>query len=89
MDNKTLIESISSATSLNKDEVQSVIATFCEVLAERCVDMDSVIIPGFGQFEARKRRERVTVHPATGRRLLVPPKLVLNFKPSGVLKAKI
>lgn len=89
MDNKTLIESISSATSMSKDQVQTIISSFCEVLGERCVEMDCVIIPGFGQFEARKRKERLTVHPASGKKLLVPPKLILNFKPSGVLKSKI
>ncbi|MDE7510193.1 MAG: HU family DNA-binding protein, partial [Muribaculaceae bacterium] len=41
------------------------------------------------QFETKKRKERLTVHPATGRRLLVPPKLVVNFKPSGVMKSNL
>lgn len=89
MDNKTLIESIASASGISKEEVQSIINDFCQVLGERCVDLDTIIIPGFGQFEARKRNERLTMHPSTGLRLMVPPKLVMNFKPSGVLKSKI
>ncbi len=89
MDNKTLLESIASRTRLDKTKVQDVIASFCHVLADSCLEMDTIIIPGFGQFEARKRKERMTVHPATGQRLMVPPKLVINFKPSGVLKSKI
>lgn len=89
MDNKTLIESIASRTHLEKAKVQEIIASFCNVLADSCLDMNTVIIPGFGQFEARKRKERLTVHPASGQRLMVPPKLVINFKPSGVLKSKI
>ena len=89
MDNKTLIDSISSAAGIDREKVQSIVSSFCDVLAERCIDMDSIVIPGFGQFEARKRKERLTVHPATGQRLMVPPKLVMNFKPSGVLKNKI
>ncbi|MDE6271953.1 MAG: HU family DNA-binding protein [Muribaculaceae bacterium] len=89
MDNKTLIESIASRTRLDKTRVQEIISSFCGVLADSCLEMDTVIIPGFGQFEARKRKERLTVHPASGQRLMVPPKLVINFKPSGVLKSKI
>lgn len=89
MDNKTLIDYISSAVKMPSDDVSKIISDFCKVLGERCLDMDTIIIPGFGQFEPRKRKERLTVHPATGQRLMVPPKLVVSFKPSGVLKSKI
>jgi nucleoid DNA-binding protein len=51
--------------------------------------MDSVQVPGFGTFEPKKRDERVMVHPSTGKRMLVPPKVVVGFKISNVLKAKI
>ena len=43
----------------------------------------------FGNFEVKKRLERVIVNPTTGQRMLVPPKLVVAFKPSQILKAKI
>ena len=33
--------------------------------------------------------ERVITNPATGQRMLVPPKLVLGFKPISSLKDKI
>ena len=29
------------------------------------------------------------IHPSTGKRMLVPPKVVLGFKVSNVLKAKL
>lgn len=29
------------------------------------------------------------VNPSTGQRMLVPPKLVLNFKPNAVVKEKL
>lgn len=89
MDNRNFLDNVADATGMKPDEVQTLIGEFSKLLAERCVEMDTVIIPGFGQFEARKRKERLTVHPATGQRLMVPPKLVLGFKPSGVLKAKL
>ena len=45
-------------------------------------------VQGFGIFDVKKKLERVVVNPATKKRMLVPPKLVLNFKPSNVLKEK-
>jgi DNA-binding protein HU-beta/integration host factor subunit alpha len=43
---------------------------------------DSLMIPNFGTFEVKKKMERIMVNPSTGQRMLVPPKLVLNFKPN-------
>jgi DNA-binding protein HU-beta/integration host factor subunit alpha len=51
--------------------------------------MDTVVVPSFGAFEPKKRNERVMIHPSTGRRMLVPPRIVLTFKISQVLKAKL
>ena len=89
MDNKTLLDNIASDTGMKREEIQSVLNDFYDLLAERCVEMDTLVVPGFGQFEPKKRKERLTVHPSSGRRLLVPPKLVVGFKPSAILKGKI
>lgn len=51
--------------------------------------MDSVSIQGFGTFEPRKKLERIAVNPATGKRMLIPPKIVLSFKPGINIKNKL
>lgn len=89
MDNKTLIDNLAADTSLKKEDVQEMLNDFYTLVAEHCTEMDSLLVPGFGQFEPKKRRERVTVHPSSGKRLLVPPKLIVGFKPSNILKSKI
>ncbi len=48
-----------------------------------------VVINNFGTFEVKKRMERVMVSPTTKKKMLVPPKLVLGFKPSAAVKEKI
>ena len=40
-------------------------------------------------FETKKKMERIMVNPASGQRMLVPPKLVLNFKRNQTLKEKL
>lgn len=47
-----------------------------------------VSVQDFGNFEVRKKMERVVVNPATQQRMLVPPRLVVGFKPSTQLKEK-
>ena len=46
-------------------------------------------VVGFGNFEAKKKNERVVVNPSNGKRMLVPPKVVLAFKVSNVLKNRL
>ena len=50
---------------------------------------ETVVIPKFGSFDVKKRLERILINPGTKQRMLVPPKLVLNFKPIASLKEKI
>ena len=80
---------MSVSTGMTRENVQSTLLRLFDIVGECCVQMDTVIVPGFGQFEPKKRKERLTVHPSTGKRLLVPPKLVVGFRPSGVMKSKL
>ncbi len=89
MDNKKLVETVAKNLGRSTDDVNKLIDAFAGILRTRCGEMDSVVVPGFGTFEPKKRNERVMVHPSSGRRMLVPPKVVMGFKVSNVLKAKL
>ena len=58
------------------------------MLAQMVQDGNTVAIQGFGTFEVRKKLERISINPATQQRMLIPPKLVLTYKPSAILKEK-
>ena len=53
---------------------------------ERFQEGENVLLPGFGTFEVKKRMERIIVNPNTRQRLLVPPKLVLSFRPTASIR---
>jgi nucleoid DNA-binding protein len=89
MDNKKLVETLANKMGRSTDDVNKLLDGLAGVLRTRCGELDSVIVPGFGAFEPRKRNERVMVNPKTGKRMLVPPKVVLGFKVSNVLKSKL
>ena len=57
-------------------------------MAQKLQDGNTVAIQGFGTFEVRKKLERISINPATQQRMLIPPKLVLTYKPSAILKEK-
>jgi DNA-binding protein HU-beta/integration host factor subunit alpha len=58
-------------------------------MSDGFLEGQAVTVPGFGTFEVKKKMERVMVNPSTGQRMLVPPKLVLGFKPSATWKDKL
>lgn len=89
MDNKKLVETVAANMGRTTDDVGKLLDALAGVLRTRCSEMDMVVIPSFGTFEPKKRNERVIKHPATGRRMLVPPKVVMSFKLSSVLKSKL
>ena len=76
-------------TGLKLSEVQRMMDTVVTSMGEHFMDGDSVQLPNFGAFEVKKKLERIMVNPSTGQRMLVPPKLVLSFKPSPTWKEKI
>lgn len=46
----------------------------------------TVSVQDFGNFEMKKKQERIIINPATKQRMLVPPKLTAVFKPCSRLK---
>lgn len=89
MESKKLVETVAANLGRKPEDVDKLLDALAGVLRTRCGEMDNVVIPGFGSFEPKKRNERVLVHPGTGKRMLVPPKVVVGFKVSRVLKAKL
>ena len=89
MDNKELLERVSGKLGRSKADVSKLMEAFAEVVKSRCAELDSVAIPGFGTFEAKKKNERVLMNPSNGKRMLVPPKVTVTFKVSNVLKNRL
>lgn len=89
MDNKKFIDSISSRLGKSREDVGKLVDSLAQVISESVKDGDQVAIPSVGTFEAKMRMEREALHPSTGKRILVPPKLSVVFKPSALFKQKL
>ena len=64
------------------------VSSLLSIMTQELQDGNTVAIQGFGTFEVKKKMERVSVNPVTQQRLLIPPKLVLTYKPRIALKEK-
>ena len=89
MDNKKFTEELSGRLDISLTSVNSMIEHLTQEVVKIASNLDGIVVPGFGTFEPRLRDERISVHPASGKRLLVPPRIYLSFKTSPSLKQKI
>ncbi|MCM1152626.1 MAG: HU family DNA-binding protein [Muribaculum sp.] len=89
MDNRMLMDKVAQRMDTDVEKVAALTAGLCEVITDVLQESDTVAIPTFGNLEPKKRMERISVHPASGKRLLIPPKIVVGFKPSTILKSKL
>lgn len=89
MNNKEYIAELAQQSGYTQTDTQKMVAAVIEQMGNQFDEGDSVLIPGFGAFEVKKRMERVIVNPGTQQRMLVPPKLVLGFRPMDAIKEKL
>ncbi len=89
MNNKQFLTELSGKCQMSAEQAAQQIQTLIEVMENLWQNGDSVSLSGFGVLEVKKKNERVSVNPTTGVRMLVPPKLVLTYKPSSILKEKL
>ena len=68
--------------------VQTLVSNMVGVVTDSLKEDNVVSLAQFGTFEVRKKMERVIVSPTTKKKMLVPPKLVVGFKPATMLKEK-
>ncbi len=89
MNNKDFIQRLSQKIGMTQDDAQTTLNKAIDIMGDIFQEGDSIQMPNFGTFEVKKRLERVVVNPSTKQRMLVPPKLVLGFKPVASVKEKL
>ncbi|MGI6815696.1 HU family DNA-binding protein [Bacteroides sp. KG156] len=88
MNNKEFTSELSHRLGYNLKDTSDLIASLLSDMTKQLEEGNVISIQGFGTFEVKKKAERISVNPNTKQRMLVPPKLVLTYKPSTLLKEK-
>jgi nucleoid DNA-binding protein len=89
MNNKEFIADLSSRTKRSSKDTASLVSATVSAIISELTEENAVVVPSFGTFEVKKKLERVLVNPTTKQRMLIPPKMTVNFKPNTSLKSKI
>jgi nucleoid DNA-binding protein len=69
-------------TGIRLDDLLSVIAT-------ELSNGHVISIAGFGNLEVEKKNERESIHPATEKRVLLPPEMAVKFTPAKSFNKRI
>ncbi|WP_294616903.1 HU family DNA-binding protein [uncultured Bacteroides sp.] len=88
MNNKEFTYELSRRLGYTVKDTSELVASLLSDMARQLEDGNTISVQGFGTFEVKKKVERIFVNPTTKQRMLIPPKLVLAYKPSISLKDK-
>lgn len=88
MNNKEFTSELSRRLGYTVKDTSELIVSVLSEVTQLLQDGNVIAIQGFGSFEVKKKAERISISPTTKQRMLVPPKLVLTYKPSVILKDK-
>ena len=90
MNNKDFIKELSQRTGYSKEDTEKLVQSMTNFIGDNLEEEgDSLVIPAFGTFSVNMHRERVVTNPVSGQRMLVPPKYVLGFRPSQVIREQL
>lgn len=89
MEKNNLTSILSERMKRDKEDVKVLLEGFSNLLKEKFEVSETIALPGFGKFIPNKIDEHIKTDVASGHRTLVPPRVVLDFEPSTILKTKI
>lgn len=89
MNNKQYIAELARQTGFSQEDTQRLVRKVIDAMIAQMEEGNVITIPDYGTFEVKKRLERLVINPLTKKRQLVPPKLVLGFRPSDSVKVKL
>ena len=88
MNNKEFTSELAERLGYTIKDSSELIGSFLSSMTQELEEGNVIAVQGFGSFEVKKKAERISINPASKQRMLVPPKLVLSYRPSNTLKDK-
>lgn len=88
MDHKTFISGLQRQCGRSAADTERLTAELVRIIRETSADLDSVAVPGFGMFVPRKHDEYVAVDSKSGKTMLYPPHVTVEFNAGSMLKKR-
>ena len=82
MNNKEFTSELAERLGYTIKDTSELMNSLLSSMTQELEEGNVIAIQGFGSFEVKKKAERISINPASKQRMLVPPKLVLSYRPS-------
>jgi DNA-binding protein HU-beta len=89
MNKAKLVESMAKMTKMSKSHCKDALEAFISSVGSALKSNKDVVLTGFGTFTVMKRKSRVGVNPATGKKMQIPAKRVPKFRAGKALKSMV
>ena len=84
-----IVEELFAKGIFTKTQSAQIIDTLFELIKQSLQNGEDVLITGFGKFSVKEKQARSGRNPQTGEPMTLPPRKVVTFKCSGVLRTAI
>lgn len=89
MNKAELIDNMAKVSKLSRTHCKAALEAFITCVSSALKQNKTISLTGFGTFVIMKRKSRVGVNPATGKKMQIPAKNVPKFKPGKALKSLV
>lgn len=84
-----LSDAVYREVGLSRSESAQLVERVLDLMSDSLVEGEQVKISSFGTFSVRSKTARVGRNPKTGEEAPIPPRRVLTFRPSHLLKDRV
>lgn len=84
-----LAEAVYNQVGLSRNDSAQLVESVLAHISDALVDGEQVKISSFGTFSVRSKNARVGRNPKTGEEAPIPPRRVLTFRPSHLMKDRV
>lgn len=89
MNDKKLVIELSKRLNREEIDISSLLEGLAVVFKENLCELNTIAIPGFGEFLPIKIEEQISCDEYSGKKMLYPPKICVEFKQSSLVRKKI
>jgi integration host factor subunit alpha len=84
-----IVEALFAQNVFTKAHSAEIIDTLFELMKQSLQNGEDVFLSGFGKFSVKEKYQRRGRNPRTGEPTVLPPRKIVTFKCSGVLRGKM
>ncbi len=89
MNKAQLVEQMATGAGISKAAAERALNAFMDAVMDAVSSGDKVTLVGFGTFYVTKRKARTGRNPQTGKKMKIPAKKVVKFRPGSRLSEAV